>query len=119
MAEHKFNIIELTMPTFLLVASAWFWLFDFREISEEFRFLGIAPPFLWGAMFFTVGMFKGYAIIYDRILIRQTAALVGMVLWLATGMLFLFGDYRSLLGVFCVFFAVQSLISWLRIAAYK
>ncbi len=119
MTDHKFNLIELSMPSLLCLSAGWFWLFDYPDISHAYRFLNIAPPFLWGAMFFLVGMFNGYAIIYDRYLIRQTAALVGVVLWLAMGVLFLFGDFHSHLGIFCLFFAYQSFLSWVRIAPHK
>jgi len=118
MSEHKFTLIELTMPSFLLVVAAWFWFFDLREISQTYRYLNIAPPYLWGAMFFIVGVFKFYAIVYDRLLIRQTAALVGMVLWFAIGALFLFGDYRSPVGILCLYLAVQSFQSWYIIAPH-
>ena len=115
MSEHKFTLIELTMPSFLLVVAAWFWFFDLREVSQSYRYLHIAPHYLWGAMFFIVGVFKFYAIVYDRLLIRQTAALVGVVLWIVVGIFFLFGDYRSHLGILCLFFAYQSFSSWFRI----
>ncbi len=119
MAEHKFNLIEMSMPSLMCLFAGWFWLFDYREMSREYQSLSIAPPYLWGAMFFLVGIFKGYAIIYDRVMIRQTAALVGLVLWLAIGTLFLSGDYRSLLGIVCLFLSVQSFLSWFRIAPHR
>ncbi len=56
---------------------------------------------------FIVGVFNGYAIIYDRYLIRQTAALVGLVLWLVMGVFFLFGNYHSHLGIFCLFLRIK------------
>jgi len=118
MAENKFNLIELSMPSLLLVVAAWFWFFDLREASQTYRYLNIAPPYLWGAMFFTVGLFKYYATIYDRVLIRQTAALVGMVLWFAVSVLFLFGDYRSIVCVLCLYLSVQSFQSWYRIVPH-
>lgn len=119
MTDHRFNVIELSMPSLMCLFAGWFWLFDDREISEVYRLLNFTQSYLWGAMFFLVGIFMGYAIIYDRLLIRQTAALVGLVLWLVIGVLFLFGDHRSHLGILCLFLAYQSFLSWFRIAPHR
>lgn len=113
--EHKFNLIEMSTPMLMAVMATWFFAFTNKDTSAAYYFTGSASPYLWGSIFCLVGLLKGYSIIFNHYILRQTTELVSVVLWLSMAGLFFWGDYRSHLAPLCLFFVYQSFTSWQRI----
>lgn len=115
MTQYKFNAIELSTPMLMAVMATWFFAFSNKDVSAAYQVIGIASPYLWGTIFCLVGLLKGYSIIFNHYILRQTTDLVSMVLWLLMAGLFFLGDYRTHLAPLCLFFVYQSFTSWQRI----
>lgn len=119
MAENKFNLVELSTPLLMGVMATWFFAFTRQDVSSAYQFVDVASPYLWGSLFCVIGLLKGYSIVFDNYILRQTTELVSVVLWITMAGVFFWGNYRSHLAPLCLFFTYQSFSSWQRITPHN